>query len=47
VFLANDRTKLTLTSLRSKLGPDAVQAVEVCIAIFKKGLFVDVVDVDN
>ncbi|TMI78761.1 MAG: hAT transposon family protein, partial [Bacteroidetes bacterium] len=38
--LINHRTKLTLTPLRSRLLPDAVEAVEVCVALHKKKLFV-------
>ena len=33
------RAKLTLTPLRSRLLPDAVEVVEVCSALYKKGLF--------
>ena len=38
--LINYRTKLTLTPLRSRLLPDEVEAVEVCVALHKKKLFV-------
>jgi len=39
-YYINDRTKLTLTALRSRLRPDAVETIEVCGALHKKGLFV-------
>ena len=42
-YYINDRTKLTLTALRSRLRPDAVEAIEVCGALHKKGLFVGMV----
>jgi hypothetical protein len=41
IALINNSTKLTLTSLRSRLSPDAVEAIEVCAALYKKGLFAD------
>jgi len=37
----NDSTKLTLTPLRSRLLPDAVEAIEVCTALYKKDFFAD------
>ena len=43
-FYINCRTKLTLTPLRSRMLLDAVEAVEVCAALYKKGLFVDEID---
>jgi hypothetical protein len=46
-LLINNRTKLTLTALRSRLSPDAVEAIEVCVALYKKGLFVDEVWDEN
>ena len=39
--VADNRTKLTLTPLRSRMLPDAVEAIEVCGALYKSGLFVD------
>ena len=39
--LSGHRTKLTLTPLRSRMLPDAVEAIEVCGALYKKGFFVD------
>lgn len=38
---ANSSTKLTLSPLRNRLGPDAVAAIEVCTALYKRGLFAD------
>ena len=43
-FYINCRTKLTLTPLHSRMLPDDVEAVEVCAALYKKGLFVDEID---
>ena len=43
----NQRAKLTLTAQRSRLLPDAVEAIEVCAALDKKGLFVEEEDEDS
>lgn len=40
----NTSAKLTLTDLRTSTAPSTVEAVEVCVALHKKGLFVDSVD---
>ena len=40
-MVVNHRTKLTLTPQRGRLLPDAVEAIEVCSALYKKGLFVE------
>lgn len=40
-LLINNRTKLTLTALRSRLLPDTIEVIEVCVALYKKGLFMD------
>lgn len=41
ILFVNNITKLTLTALRSRLQPDAVEAIEVCVALYKKGFFVE------
>jgi thiazole synthase ThiGH ThiG subunit len=39
--MVNDTTKLTLTPVHSRLAPDAVEAIEVCNALYRKGFFVN------